>query len=150
MSEYIHKRQNVSVLLYHFVCPAKYRRVIFSKEVDSEIKNVCLEIGKRYEMVFIEIGTDKNHVHFLIQCVPTWIPYRIIQKVKSITAREIFQKMPEVKKILWGSEFWSKGYFANTVGHKGCEETVRKYVREQGVEKEYECLHAEAVQLSLF
>jgi len=69
MSEYIHKSHNVSVLLYHFVCPAKYRKVVFSKEVDNEIRNICLEIGKRYEMVFIEIGTDKNHVHFLIQSV---------------------------------------------------------------------------------
>ena len=150
MSEYIHKRHNVSVLLYHFVCPAKYRKVIFSKEVDNEVKNVCLEIRKRYEMVFVEIGTDKNHVHFLIQSVPTWSPSRIIQTVKSITAREVFRKMPEVKKILWGGEFWSKGYFTNTVGQKGCEGTIRKYVREQGLEKEYECLHTEAVQLSLF
>jgi putative transposase len=150
MSEYIHKRHNVSVLLYHFVCPAKYRKVVFSKDVDNEIKNVCLEIGKRYEMVFIEIGTDKNHVHFLIQSVPTQSPSRIIQTVKSITAKEVFKKMPEVKKMLWGGEFWSKGYFTNTVGHKGNEETVRKYVREQGVENEYECLHKEAIQLSLF
>jgi REP element-mobilizing transposase RayT len=150
MSEYIHKRHNVSVLLYHFVCPAKYRKVIFSKDVDVELKNVCLEIGKRYEMVFIEIGTDKNHVHFLIQSVPTQSPTRIVQTVKSITAREVFKKFPEVKKQLWGGEFWSKGYFTNTVGHKGCEETVRKYVREQGIENEYECLHKEAVQLSLF
>lgn len=150
MSEYIHKRHNVSVLLYHFVCPAKYRKVVFSKDVDNEIKNVCLEIGKRYEMVFIEIGTDKNHVHFLIQSVPTQSPSRIIQIVKSITAKEVFKKMPEVKKMLWGGEFWSKGYFTNTVGHKGNEETVRKYVREQGVENEYECLHKDAIQLSLF
>jgi putative transposase len=132
------------------VCPAKYRKVVFSKDVDNEIKNVCLEIGKRYEMVFIEIGTDKNHVHFLIQSVPTQSPSRIIQTVKSITAKEVFKKMPEVKKMLWGGEFWSKGYFTNTVGHKGNEETVRKYVREQGVENEYECLHKEAIQLSLF
>ena len=150
MSKYVHKSHNVSVLLYHFVCPAKYRKVIFSKEVDNEIKNICLEIGKRYEMIFIEIGTDKNHVHFLIQSVPTQSPTRIIQVVKSITAKEVFIKKPEVKKVLWGGEFWSKGYFTNTVGHKGCEETVRKYVREQGVENEYECLHKEAVQLSFF
>ena len=150
MSEFIHKRHNVSVLLYHFVCPAKYRRVVFSKEVDTEVKNICLEIGKRYEMVFIEIGTDRNHVHFLIQSVLVQSPFRIIQIVKSITAREIFKKIPEVKKILWGGEFWSKGYFCNTVGHKGCEETVRKYVRAQGIEKEYECLHKQPIQLSLF
>lgn len=150
MSEYIHKSHNVSVLLYHFVCPAKYRRFVFSKDVDNEIKDVCLEIAKRYEMIFIEIGTDNNHVHFLIQSVPTLSPTRIIQTVKSITAREVFRRKPEVKKQLWGGELWSKGFFTNTVGHKGCEETVRKYVREQGIEKEYECLHTDAVQLSLF
>jgi putative transposase len=63
-SEYIHKSHNVSVLLYHFVCPAKYRRVVFSKAVDMTLKDVCLEIEKRYDVHFLEIGTDKNHVHY--------------------------------------------------------------------------------------
>jgi REP element-mobilizing transposase RayT len=150
MSEYIHKKHNVSVLIYHIVCPAKYRKVIFSKEVDIELKNICLEIGKRYEIKFIEIGTDQNHVHFLVQSVPMQSPTQIVKTIKSITAREVLKKCPEVKKVMWGGKFWSEGFFINTVGHKGCEETVRKYVKEQGVEKEYVCLHNEAVQLSLF
>lgn len=62
-SEYIHKSHIVWVLLYHFVCPAKYRRVVFSKEIDKMLKEVCLEIEKRYDIHFLEIGTDKNHVH---------------------------------------------------------------------------------------
>jgi putative transposase len=68
-SKYIHKSHNVSILMYHFVLPAKYRRSVFSPEVDETLKNVCLEISKRYEIHFLEIGTDKNHVHFLIQSV---------------------------------------------------------------------------------
>jgi REP element-mobilizing transposase RayT len=71
MSRYIHKSHTVSVLLYHAVCPAKYRRVVFTEEVDTVLKDVCLDIAKRYEMVFLEIGTDRNHVHFLLQSVPT-------------------------------------------------------------------------------
>ena len=70
MSEYIDKKHNVSVLLYHFVCPAKYRRVVFSEAVDISLKEICVEISKRYDIIFIEIGTDKDHVHFLIQSVP--------------------------------------------------------------------------------
>ena len=66
MSEYVHKQRNVSVLLNHLVCPAKYRRVVFTEEVDSVLKDVCLEIARRYEIVFIEIGVEKDHVHFLI------------------------------------------------------------------------------------
>jgi len=136
-SEYIHRSHNVSVLLYHFVCPAKYRRVVFSKKVDESLKNICLEISKRYDIFFLEIGVDKDHVHFLIQSVPTKSPTQIITTVKSLTAREIFKKHPEVKEQLWGGEFWTDGYFVNTVSKFGDESSISQYVRDQGLEKEY-------------
>jgi putative transposase len=100
VSEYIHRSHNVSVIIYHFVCPAKYRRVVFSEKVDQTIKEICLEISKRYKMHFLEIGTDKDHVHFLIQTVPKYGPSGIIRTIKSITAKQIFEKHPEVKKLL--------------------------------------------------
>ena len=152
MSEYIHKSHNVSVLMYHFVCPAKYRRSVFSKEVDETLKEICLEISKRYEIEFLEIGTDKNHVHFLVQSVPTYSPTKIVQTIKSLTAREIFARHPEVKKKLWGGQFWSDGYFANTGSKFGSEATIRNYVKKQGAEEEYVQLHKqdEAEQLTLF
>ena len=65
-SEYKHRSHNVSVLLYHFVSPAKYRRVVFSVVVDGTLKGICMEISKRYPMHFLEIGTDRNHVHFSV------------------------------------------------------------------------------------
>ena len=148
MSEYKHKRHNVSVLLYHLVCPAKYRRIVFTEDVDRELREVCMEISKRYEIQFIEIGVDKDHVHFLIQSVPTSSPSRIAQTVKSITAREIFKRVPSVKKQLWGGEFWTKGYFINTVGQFGNEKTISEYVKKQGREKEYKRIHRQ--QLTLF
>ena len=148
MSEYVHRSHNVSVLLYHFVCPAKYRRIVFTKEVDQTLKEVCLEISMRYEIEFIEIGTDKDHVHFLIQRIPMNSPSKIIQAVKSITAKEIFRLHPEVKQQLWGGEFWTKGYYVNTVGRHGNENTIQAYVQAQGKENEYEQLHQQ--QLKLF
>jgi len=131
MSETWRKSHNISVLIYHYVCPAKYRRVVFNAEVDEVLREVCLEIEKRYEIKFIEIGTDKDHVHFLIQSVPMYSAKKIIQTVKSLTAREILKRVPEVKKQLWGGEFWTDGYYVSTVGQKGSEETIRKYVQEQ-------------------
>src|SRR5271156_2799422 len=101
-SKYIHKSHNVSVLLYHLVCAAKYRRVVFNERVDKILAETCLEISKRYEIVFLEIGTDQNHVHFLIQSVPMYSPKKVVQVIKSITAREVFRLVPEVKKQLWG------------------------------------------------
>lgn len=148
MSKFIHKSHNVTVLLYHFVCPAKYRRVVFSEAVDQSLKEVCLEISKRFEITFIEIGTDKDHVHFLIQSIPMISPTRIIQTVKSITAKEIFKLHPEVKEKLWGGEFWTKGFYVNTVGRHGNENTIQAYVKAQGTEKEYKKIHHQ--QLVLF
>lgn len=148
-SKYIHKSHNVSVLLYHFVCPAKYRRVVFSEEVDKTMKEICIEISKRYEVHFLEIGTDNDHVHFLTQSVPKNSPTQIVTIIKSLTAKEIFKKHPEVKKMLWGGEFWSDGYFVNTVSKFGDEQTISRYVSEQGTEKEYRILHKEK-QLRMF
>ncbi len=74
ISEYIHNRHNVSVLIYHIVCPAKYRRVVFDAQVERVVWDICLEISKRYEIEFLEIGVDQNHVHFLVQSVPGYSP----------------------------------------------------------------------------
>jgi len=113
------------------------------------LKKTCLEIEKRYEIKFMEIGTDNDHVHFLIQSVPMYSAKKIIQIVKSITAREIFSKRPEVKKELWGGELWTDGYYVSTVGQKGNEETIRKYVQEQGKAEEYQKIYSDD-QLKLF
>lgn len=147
-SEYLHKSHNVSVLLYHFVCPAKYRRVVISEEVDRTIKETCEEIEKRYDIRFIEIGTDKDHVHYLIQGTPNKSPTQIIKAIKSIVAREVFACHPEVKKALWGGEFWSDGYYVSTVGQSANEQTIANYVRNQGKEREYKRLMYK--QISLF
>ena len=111
------------------------------------MQDVCLEIEKRYQIKFLEIGTDKDHVHFLVQSVPTYAVSKIVTIIKSITAREIFRQCPQVKKQLWGGEFWTDGYFASTVGKHGDEKLISKYVKNQG--NEYEMLH-KYKQLTLF
>ncbi len=147
MSEYIHKSHNVTVLLYHLVFPAKYRRAVIDDKVDLELKEICLDVEKRYEIKFLEIGTDKDHVHFLVQTIPTYSVTKLVTMIKSLTAREIFRRCPHVKKQLWGGEFWTDGYFASTVGKHGDEEMISKYVKNQG--KEYTKLHS-CHQLELF
>ncbi len=147
MSEYIHKSHNVTVLMYHLVFPAKYRRVVFDEDVDDVLKEVCLDIEQRYEVKFLEIGTDKDHVHFLVQSVPGYSVTKVVRIIKSVTAREIFKRCPQVRKKLWGGEFWTDGYFASTVGKHGDEGKIGKYVKNQG--NEYQQLHSTR-QLGLF
>lgn len=137
MSEVIKLSHSASSLVYHFVCPAKYRRNVFDVNVDNEIKEICREIENKYDIRFLEVGTDKNHVHFLIQTIPKLSPSQVIKVVKSITAKEVFKRCLEVKQKLWGGEFWSDGFYVSTVGQHGSEKTIQEYVKNQGKEKEY-------------
>ena len=85
MSEYIYKSHNKSLILYYFVCPVKYRRTVFTSD-----------ISKTFKEVFLQIGIDRKHAHFLIQTVPVNSPKKIISAIKSITAKEIFRLHLEV------------------------------------------------------
>ena len=148
MSEHIYKRHNKSLLLYHLVCPIKYRRSILSEAVEESLVEVCRNIEKRFEIHFIEIGADENHVHFMIQSVPMVSAKNIVQTVKSITAKELFRLHPEVKVQLWGGQFWSDGYYINTVGQYANEEVIQRYILEQGRDKNvYKQYHKNQLRL---
>ena len=136
------------MLLYHIVCPTKYRRILFNAEIDEYLRDICIGISERYEITFIEIGVDKDHVHFLVQSIPMYSPTKLVKMIKSITARKMFTNKPQVKEQLWGGEFWSKGYYIDTVGKHASEDVIAKYVKDQGRDKEYTQLHSQ--QLKLF
>ncbi len=144
MSRRIHKSHNVTTLVYHLVCAVKYRHSVLTEEVKDTIVNSCMEIREKYGYEFIEIGTDINHIHYLIQAPPTKSPTEIVTTIKSITAKRIFKYNPEVKKKLWGGEFWSDGYWMVTVSQNRTEESVRNYVKNQGYGK-YEIEHKQKI-----
>ena len=140
MSREIKQSHNKTVLMYHLVCAVKYRRNVLSETVTDTIVNVCMEITDKYGIEFIEIGTDKNHIHYLIQAPPKYSPTQIVTMIKSMTARMVFKINPEVKKKLWGGEFWSDGYWMVTVSQNGTEKVIREYVKKQGSEQ-YKTAH---------
>ena len=59
------ENQNYNTEFPHRVV-AKYRKVVIDEHVDQVIKNICLEMEKRYQINFLEIGTDEDHAHFLV------------------------------------------------------------------------------------
>lgn len=130
--KHIKKSHNKSLLLYHVVCPVGYRKKVFYDTLSQSLKDICLEISQRYEIRFVEIGVDDDHVHFMIQSVPTFSPKQIVQTVKSITARQLFGMHPLLRKDLWGGKFWTSGYYINTVSEYANAETIQNYVRQQG------------------
>ena len=96
--EHIAKSHNRTLLLFHLVFPAKYRKKVFTQEVEETLRLVCLGIEERYEIRFIEIGMEEDNVHFLVQGIPTMSVSRIVTIIKSITAREIFKAHPDLKR----------------------------------------------------
>ena len=132
MSKHITKEHNKSLMLYHVVCPAKYRRDVFSEPVVHTLKQVCFGISNTYEIHFVEIGADEDHIHFLTQSIPMMLPKAMVQTVKSITAKQIFKFHPDVKKKLWGGHLWTEGSYIATVGARGNETVIAEYVKNQG------------------
>ena len=123
----------VYVIKYHLVFVVKYRKDIFlNEEYVSFLKLLLREIEKRYFLSSETIGFDEDHVHILMRAAPRYSPSKVIQIVKSITAKQMFKQFPEIKKELWGGEFWSDGGFIGTVGEGANAEVIRKYIKNQG------------------
>lgn len=125
---------------YHLVFPVKYRKALLSESVEQAIKEITKEMSERYEIDFERVGCDKDHIHILCSFHPKYSIGETVRKFKSITARELFKRFPELKKSLWGGEFWSSGYYASTVGEGGNWSVVEKYVRNQGKDPKVEQL----------
>ena len=129
---------------YHIVFPVKYRKLLLDEQVARAIQEIAEGISERYAIEMEAIGCDKDHIHLLCGAHPKMSPGKIVQIFKSITAREVFQRKPSIKKELWGGEFWTDGYYVATVGERGDWDTVEKYIQKQGKPK------AELRQLKMF
>jgi len=115
MGEHITKRPDKTLLLYDLVFPMRYRRSVIIEEIGESLKDICLEISERYEINFVGNGYKSDNVHFLVQSVPSFSVSKITRNLKSITTKKLFQRHPEKKAKLWGDNFWTSGYYANTV-----------------------------------
>ncbi len=121
---------------YHLVFPVKYRKALLDKMVIKIIEETAEGIQERYAIEMEALGMDKDHIHLLSSTHPKISPGEIVKIFKSITAREIFRRHPEIKKELWGGEFWSDGYYVATVGERGNWSKVENYIQKQGKPKE--------------
>tara|TARA_Y100000310_G_C20194246_1_gene583913 strand:- start:52 stop:432 length:381 start_codon:yes stop_codon:yes gene_type:complete len=110
----------------------KYRRDLISDEIFNFMKEIFEGITKRYYLNFHAIGQDEDHLHILVEGRPRYSPSQIMQICKSISAREIFKKFPEVKEELWGGHFWTEGGHIDTVGDGYGEEKMKLYIKNQG------------------
>lgn len=117
---------------YHIVFPVKYRKALLSDGVTKALKEISKGLEERYELDIDQIGCDGDHVHILTSFHPKYSVGQFVRLYKSITARQVFLKFPEIKKDLWGGEFWTDGYYVATVGERGNWSVVENYIKNQG------------------
>ena len=130
-------------LKYHFVWIPKYRKRILTPEIADYAKQVFRETAEEYDMVIDTLEVVEDHVHIFLEAPPRLSPSRIVQILKSISARELFRQFPRLRKQLWGGKLWSRGYFVRAVGDEVTGDEIRRYI-------EYHEHQQGAVQLSLW
>jgi len=134
MSRLVRSSYKVFKIKYHIVLCIKYRKDLFldDKYVQT-VKEICKDIEDRFHLIFETTGFDDDHVHFLVESLTTtYSPSKIFQFVKSISAIELFKRHPEIKKQLYGGEFWSDGGYVGTVGEGINADIIRRYIKNQG------------------
>ena len=124
---------------YHLVFTVKYRRALLTPALVDEMVRVGREIEQRYEIEIECFGADKNHVHLLCSAHPKVSPgqiARIYKSIWSIWVRELFKTFPQLKKELWGGQFWSDGYYVANCAERGNWTALVRYVKNQGLKPE--------------
>ena len=77
----------------------------------------------------IEGHVCNDHIHICLAIPPKNSISDVIGTIKGKTAIRMFNRFPDLKKRYWGSHFWSRGYYVNTVGKD--EKMIREYIRNQ-------------------
>ena len=127
-----HWYHNVSECYYHIQLTIKYRKALFDEQVQKIIVDSWQGIKDRYAVEISNIGFDQNHVHILTQFLPKYSGGQVIKLLKSISAKAVFQHKPDIKKELWGGEFWTDGYYIATISSKGNKQVIINYIKNQG------------------
>ncbi len=120
---------------YHFAWCTKYRRKVFTTlAIQTEVKELLRKIAVEYDLEISEVEVLDDHLHLCLAAPPRLAPARVVQIIKSVSTKYLFQKYPWLKNIYWGGEIWIGGYFVRTVGPGLTKEQIEKYIKEQAEE----------------
>ena len=123
-------RGYVYSIQYHLVWCVKYRHDILHGEIDADVKALLRKIAVDNEIQIIEMESDKDHIHLLIDCKPQHVIPSIVKAFKGVSARLLFKKHPELKQRFWGGHLWNPSYFVAT-DSEHTEEQIRSYIKSQ-------------------
>ena len=121
-------------LAYHFVRVPKFREKMLGGEVGKGLKEIIGWICEEYEWEIEALEVMEDHVLLFISCAPRYAPARVMNIVKSLTARELFARYPDLRKVQWSGRIWADGYYVGSSGEHVTDELIQKYIRYQKAE----------------
>ena len=126
------RSHSIYTLTFHFVCCVKYRRKIFeSEDIITRLKEINIEVSKKFDVDVLNQETDKDHVHMLVKTTPRIRLSSYIHSLKGVSVRRLFQEFLRIKRKLWGGHLWSPSYFSCTTGQVTLD-ALKKHVESQG------------------
>ena len=114
---------------YHTVWAPKYRKWIVREDIRQRAAALLREIADNFQFEIEEMEVAKDHVHLFLNSPPRYAIAKVVGILKSISASELFKEFPELRRQLWGGEFWEDGYFVRTVGDQVTAEVVKRYIQ---------------------
>lgn len=134
-------RGYVYSLKYHLVWCVKYRKPILQGDIDKDLKFVINQIAEDNDIEILQMETDRDHIHLLIECKPQHTIPNFVKAFKGTSARYLFKHHPELKNQLYKGYMWNPSYFISTVSENS-EANIKEYIKTQ---KEYSYVKPQSV-----
>jgi len=120
---------NVYDTQYHLVWAPKYRKKILTGAVNERMRELLFEIAESYRIEVEELEVSVDHVDVFCSFPPKLSITQVVTCLKSLSARTIFREYPQLRRQLWGGEFWEDGFFVRTVGDSVTAEIIKRYIQ---------------------
>ena len=114
---------------YHIVWIPKYRRHILAHGVKERLTEILHEIAELYDFDIEAMDVQPDHIHIFCSAPPRYAPAQVAEIMKSISAKKLFEEFPQIKRELWGSHLWARGYYVGTSGDKVTSEVIKRYIK---------------------
>jgi REP-associated tyrosine transposase len=116
---------------YHLVWAPKDRKGMLRGALRERVEGLVREIAQDFGFAIDTLAVAGDHVHIFLDFPPRYSIAKVVGILKSISASQVFEEFPQLRKQLWARELWEDGYFARTVGDKVRAEVIRRYIRQQ-------------------
>ena len=121
-------------MAYHFVWIPRYRRKVLRGDIVLRLEELIREICSTRDWAIEALSVQSDHVHLFVSCPPRDAPARVMNVIKSITARELYAEFSRMRKSHWGGKLWADGYCVGSAGEHVTSDLIRRYIEYQSAE----------------